>query len=104
VLRLCVGLGAAHRPNDREGITMRDDIHVRLRHIWVTVIYFPLTEEQAAKLAAGDKSDFTATGPLDMSSSPPICDRCQLGYAGAPYSCPGEPSSMAPDGTPVFRR
>lgn len=83
---------------------MGDDIRVRLRHQWVTVMYFPLAEEQAAKLAAGDKSDFKAAGPLDMSFSPPICDRCQLEYADAPYSCPGEPDSMAPDGTPVFRR
>jgi hypothetical protein len=81
---------------------MRDDIRVRLRHVWVTVMYVPLTEEQAAKLAAGDSSEFTAAGTLDMSFSPPICDRCQLEYASAPYSCPGEPDSMAPDGTPLF--
>jgi hypothetical protein len=83
---------------------MRDDIRVRLRHVWVTVMYFPLTEEQAAKLAEGDDSNFKAAGPLDMSFSAPICDRCQLEYTVAPYSCPGEPTSMAPDGTPLFER
>jgi hypothetical protein len=42
-------------------------------------------------------------GPLAMEFTPPLCDRCQLDYAEAPYSCPGDPVSFAPNGHPVFR-
>ena len=77
------------------------EIRVRLRHVWVTPMVFPLTEEQAALLAAGDRSDLTAAGPLDMEFTPPVCDRCRLDYVGAPYSCPGEAASFSPDGEPV---
>jgi hypothetical protein len=63
---------------------------------------FPLTEEQAARFAGGDRSDFTAAGPLDMEFTPPVCHRCQLDYDEAPHSCPGEPTPFAPNGDPVF--
>jgi hypothetical protein len=78
------------------------EIRVRLRHVWVTLMAFPLTEEQAARLAVGDKSDFTAAGPLDMEFTSPVCQRCQLNYGEAPYSCPGEPVSFEPNGDPIF--
>jgi hypothetical protein len=63
---------------------------------------FPLTEEQAAKLAGGDRSDFTAAGPLDMEFTSPVCHRCQLNSGEAPYSCPGEPVSLEPNGAAIF--
>lgn len=81
---------------------MRDDIRVRLRHHWVTLMAFPLTEEQAAMLAAGDKSDLLAGSPLDMEFTSPVCERCQLDYGEAPHSCPGEPAGFAPDGAQPF--
>jgi hypothetical protein len=31
------------------------DMRVRLRHSWATFLRYPLTEEQAAKMASGDK-------------------------------------------------
>ncbi len=64
----------------------RNDIRVRLRHVWVTMMAFPLTEEQAARLAAGDRSDFSAGGPLEMTFRGPVCERCQLNFDEAPYS------------------
>jgi hypothetical protein len=76
-------------------------IRVRLRHAWVTLMAFPLTEEQAAALAAGDRSDLSG-GPLDMEFTPAVCQRCQLNYDEAPYTCPGEPTAFAPDGDPLF--
>jgi hypothetical protein len=82
---------------------MNKQIRVRLRHVWVTLMAFPLSEEQATKLAAGDKSDFTAVGPLDMEFTPPVCQRCQLNFNEAPDSCPGEPLSFASDGEPIFQ-
>jgi hypothetical protein len=84
--------------------SMNKQIRVRLRHVWVTLMAFPLTEEQSAKLAAGDRSDFRAAGPLDMEFTSPVCQRCQLDYTDAPYSCPGEPTSFASDGGPLFSR
>lgn len=80
---------------------MNKEIRVRLRHVWVTLMVFPLTEEQATRLAAGDRSDFKAAGPLDMEFTPPLCDRCRLDFADAPYSCPGEAVSFSPAGEPV---
>lgn len=80
----------------------RRDIRIRLRHVWVTMMAFPLTEEQAAHLAAGDRSDFQAKGPLDMVFTAPLCERCLLDFDVAPYSCPGEPTSFAPSGAPLF--
>jgi hypothetical protein len=79
----------------------QEEIRVRLRHVWVTLMAFPLSEEQAAHLAGGDRSEFSASGPLDMEFSPPLCHRCLLDYAEAPYSCPGEPTSFSPHGEPV---
>lgn len=34
---------------------MTKEIRVRLRHEWVTLMAFPLTEDQASLLASGDK-------------------------------------------------
>jgi hypothetical protein len=62
----------------------------------------PLTEEQAALLASGDESDFSAPRPYDVVFTPPYCQRCYLHYEEAPYSCPGEPVSFSPTGDPVF--
>jgi hypothetical protein len=81
---------------------MTKEIRVRLRHVWVTLMAFPLTDEQAALLASGDKSDLTAKRPYELEFTPPVCQRCQLNYDEAPHSCPGEPDSFAPDGAPVF--
>jgi hypothetical protein len=89
-------------PQRRKENTMTKEIRVRLRHVWVTLMAFPLTEEQAALLAAGDKSDLTAQRPYEMEFTPPVCQRCQLNYDEAPYSCPEEPSSFAPNGDPIF--
>ena len=77
----------------------RPEVRVRLRHVWVTFLRFPLTEEQAAQLATGDESDLRASNPLDISISPPVCERCETEFAHAAYSCPGEPavsSAIAP--------
>ena len=49
----------------------RKDIRVRLRHVWATLMASPLTEEQAAHLAAGDKPDLQAGGPLETWCSRP---------------------------------
>jgi hypothetical protein len=77
----------------------RDEIHVRLRHSWVALMAFPLSEEQARMRAAGDRSDLVAG---DVKLSKPYCERCHLDYVSAPSSCPGEPVSFTPDGDPVF--
>jgi hypothetical protein len=81
---------------------MNREIRVRLRHVWVTLISFPLSEEQAAALAQGDASPVNAQRAWELEFTPPVCERCQLNYEEAPRSCPGEPASFAPDGGPIF--
>jgi hypothetical protein len=81
---------------------MSKEIRVRLRHVWVTLLAFPLTEEQAVRLAGGDESDLHPGRPLDIVFTPPVCERCQLDFDGAPRSCPGAPVAFAPHGDPIF--
>jgi hypothetical protein len=80
---------------------MSKEIRVRLRHAWITLIALPLSEERAAELAAGAKLDLSAGGLLEMEFTNPVCQRCELNYDEAPYSCPGEPSAYAPGGEPI---
>ncbi len=71
----------------------KPEVRVRLRHNWVTFLTFPLSEEQAKILATGDESQIRASNPLDVTISKPVCLRCEVEYADAAYSCPGDPSA-----------
>lgn len=68
------------------------DLRVRLRHSWATFLRYPLTEEQAAQMASGDKTPLR-TNPLHITMTGPVCQRCEQDYVGASYSCPGDPST-----------
>ncbi len=75
--------------------TAKPETRVRLRHNWVTFLTFPLSEEQAAILATGDERNIRASNPLDITISTPVCLRCEVEYADAAYSCPGDPAASA---------
>jgi hypothetical protein len=64
-------------------------VRVRLRHSWVTFLRFPLTAEQAERLAGGNHSDLRAHNPLEITIGPPVCERCGEDYVTAPWSCSG---------------
>jgi hypothetical protein len=62
-------------------------VRVRLRHSWVSFLRFPLTPEQAERLANGEIGEVRAQNPLDITIGPPVCERCGADYPTAPWSC-----------------
>jgi hypothetical protein len=72
----------------------KPEARVRRRHVWITLLRFPLTDAQAERLAGGDESKLRAGSPLDVTISAPVCETCQLDWDAAPYSCSGK----APEG------
>jgi hypothetical protein len=87
-----------------ENAVTTPDVQVRvsLRHSWIAILRFPLTEVQAEALDRGDEESIRAANPIQVSFSKPMCERCEFERRVAPDSCPGEPVSHAPDGTPQF--
>jgi hypothetical protein len=65
-------------------------VRVRLRHSWVSFLRFPLTAEQAERMAHGDRREIKAQNPLDIAIGPPVCERCGEDYLTAAWSCSGE--------------
>lgn len=78
------------------------EVRVRLRHSWITLVRFPLTEEQAESLDRGDETPIRAANPLQVTFGRPVCERCEMERSAAPYSCPGEPVSYTADDTPQY--
>ena len=80
---------------------MMTEPRVTLRHDWVAVATFSVPAEDVEDLAK-------AKGPFHMGDDSirdcvgPVCLRCQIEYADAPESCPGEVTGYGRDGTPVY--
>jgi len=68
----------------------RPIVRVRLRHSRVSFLRFPLTADQAERMATGDRGEIRARNPLDITIGPPVCERCGCDYETAPWSCYGE--------------
>jgi hypothetical protein len=62
-------------------------VRVRLRHSWVSFLRFPLTAEQAERMANGNRQEIRAENPLDITIGPPVCERCGGDYLTAAWSC-----------------
>jgi hypothetical protein len=65
-------------------------VRVRLRHSWVSFLRFPLTAEQAERMANGDRQEIKAQNPLNITIGPPVCERCGEDYLTAAWSCAGD--------------
>lgn len=75
-------------------------VQVRRRHAWITLLRFPLSEEQAAQLARGDESSIRASNPLEITMTGPVCEACEMEYATASHSCVGSRPSDQLRSTP----
>jgi hypothetical protein len=71
-----------------------NEIRVRRRHHWVSLLSLPLTEEQAENLASRGEASIDKSRQLNVTFSPPICEVCEQSWEEKTYSCPG-----AGDGT-----
>jgi hypothetical protein len=88
------GLPSVSAPQQTRDEPNQPRVRVRRLHHWVTYLRFPLTPAQAQQLASGDDGVLRARSPLDVSILPPVCEVCEIEWAAAQESCPGDPRSQ----------
>jgi hypothetical protein len=66
-----------------------NEIRVRRRHRWGSLLTFPLSEEQAELLATKGAASVDKSRGLDVTFSPPICEVCEQFWEVRTNSCPG---------------
>ena len=73
-----------------------NEIRVRRRHRWVSLLKFPLSEDQAALLATKGEASLDRSRGFDVTFSLPVCEVCEQSWerkrtpAPVPLALPAE--------------